>query len=179
MTQEDFCQELIDADVVRVDVIPATGSTFPIPFAVQNVSAMKGQYPNASSAVDGASFASAILTVALADGNDVDAIMKNTITHDVTPSREAMGIVRTHTTQIPIEMGFQTLRKKEKDLQGVDFHVVLTTYDGRQYLAYGCPNSSQFALSEKAGENGTMTAKIIVKSMSGLIFLGDESSTSS
>lgn len=172
MTEQDFCKELIDADVVRIDIIPANGSLFPIPFAVQNISQMKGRYPNASSLPSGAaSFGTALLTVALTNGDDVDAIMKQGVSHKVTPAREAAGVVRTHTTQIPVERGYQALRDKETALQGVDFHVVLTTYDGTQYLAYGCPNSSQFAIDEQQGEAGTLTAKVVVKSMSGVIML--------
>ena len=172
MTQEELCQELIDADVVRIDIIPASGSTMPIPFAVHNISQMRGRYPNPSPLPSGsASFASALLTVAQTWGDGVDATMKSSMTHKVTPARDAMGIVRTHVAQVPIERGFQSVRTKEDALQGVDFHIVLTTYDGTQYMAYGLPNSSQFALEEQDGESLTMTVKMTVKSMSGLIRL--------
>lgn len=176
MNEQEFCNELIDADVVRIDIIPASGSTFPIPFGVQNLAQMKGKYPNPSPLPanwNGITFGAALLTVALTNDDDVDAIMKQGVSHKVTPAREVVGIVRTHTTQIPVLRGYQAVRNKEASLQGVDFHVVLTTYDGTQYLAYGCPNSSQFALEEQQGETGTLTAKVIVKSMSGVIRLTD------
>lgn len=172
MTQEELCQELIDADVVRIDIIPSTGSVFPIPFAVQNISEMKGHYPNLSPLPSGsASFASALLTVTMMWSDNADAVMKSGMSHKVTSAREANGIVRTHAAQVSIERGFQSLRTKENTLQCVDFHIVLTTYDGTQYMAYGLPNSSQFALEEQDGDGLTMTAKITVKSMSGLIRL--------
>ena len=157
---------------MRIDIIPANGSAFVIPFAVSNLAEMKGKYPNPSPLPTGyASFGTALLSVALTYSDGIDATMQSGVSHKYSSAREAAGIVRTHTTQMPIDKGFQTLRTKEASLQGVDFHVLLTTYDGTQYLAYGLPNSSQFALEEQDGSGLTMTAKVTVKSMSGLIKL--------
>lgn len=177
MTQEELCQELVDANVVRVDIIPANGSTFPIPFAVQNIASMSGQYPTPSPLPAGwASFATALLTMALTHKDGVDATMQEGVSHKSASSRETCGIVRTHTLQVPVDNGFQTLRQKEASLQNVDFHILLTTYDGTQYLAYGLPNSSQFALEETQGDSPVMTVKVSVKSMSGFIQLSTATS---
>lgn len=174
MTNEELCQELLMSDVVRVDIVPSSGTTLPTPFAVPNLVEMEGQYPNPyplPKKWDGAVFADSLLTLAVYYDSGIDATIKSNSTFKVTSAREAAGIVRTHTLQMPINRGYQSVRKKEADLQGIDFYLILTTYSGMQYLIYSLPNTSQFSIEEQMGESGTLTVKATVKSMSGVIQL--------
>ena len=172
MNELELCREIFDDDVVRVDLIPANGSSLPVPFNVPGVSQMHGLYPNPTVIPSNwADFADALLTMAINNGGDVDALVKSGSQHKVTTSREAAGITRTHTAQINILQGFQNVRNKAKQLQGIDFHILLTTYDGTQYLAYALPNTCQFAIEEAAGEGGSLTVKATLKSYSSLIRL--------
>lgn len=177
MTQEDFCQELMELDVARIDFVKRSGLSVGVPFGVPNLAEVSVGEPTSGSV---------LLKVGLsathtwnAEQVDMDATFRDAVQHKVTEGRESAGIVRTHTVQIPIEHGFQTVRKNEKDLQQGDFYIIIYTMDGTRYLAYTLPNTSQFAVEEQMGSSATMTVKATVKSMSGLVRIGDGISTSS
>lgn len=173
MTEQDYCQELLDAEIVRVDLIPMDGTTMPVPFGVPNLSRLKGSYPNADPVPSGAfQFAPAVLTVAQSWGDDVDAAMKPGAKYKPTPARDAAGILRTHTLEVPIEAGFQALRNKENKLHNSgDLLLVMTAYNDQQYMAYTLPNTTQVALDDQVSTNGTMTLRVTVQSYSGVILL--------
>lgn len=172
MYETELCREIFEDDVVRVDLIPALGTALPVPFNVPGVSQMHGHYPNPTVIpANWADFADALLTMAINNDSDVDALVKSGSTHKVTMAREMGGVMATHTAQIAILQGFQNVRDKAQQLQGIDFHILLTTYDGTQYLAYALPNSCQFAIEETAGESGSLTVKATVKSYSSLVKL--------
>ena len=169
MTTEELCQELMMADVVRVDFIPKEGTTVPVPFSIPDQSQMKGAYPTPQNPPEGSvRFAAALLTLGVTYYNNIDAVFKSGGSLKVTSARDAAGIIRTHTLQMPVDRGFQSIRAV---LQGIDFYMVLTTYSGAQYFIYTLPNTSQFSLEEQMGESGTLTVKATVKSMSGVIRL--------
>lgn len=165
---QENCLELIMQDVVRIDFVPVAGTTTAIPFSVANISTMQAPSPMAAS----------LLTLGLAwdylDGQtqrQADAIIAEAPSHKVSESREAAGIIRTHSLQVPILQGFQTIRSKESALQNAEFYVILTTLSGVRYMAYTLPNTSQFAIDDQMGESATMTVKVTLRSLSGLIRL--------
>ena len=156
-------------DVVRIDIMPMTALKVGLPFNVQNITEAAVTMSDDAELTDIGLYTDSLLSLNLAGDATVDAEMKEGITHKVTEKRDVAGIVRTHTLQIPIEIGFQTVRQQQKALQQTDFHIVLTTYDGTRYLAYALPNTSQFTIDDQMGETAQMTAKVVVQSMSGFI----------
>lgn len=171
MNEQELCREIFEDDVIRVDLIPADETVIPVPFAVPAISQLRGHYPNPSVLPSGyIDFGQALLTVAINNGDDVDAIVKSG-THKATVGREPGGVVHTHVAQLNIQHGFQNVRNKAQQLQEEDFHILLTTADGTQYLAYALPNSCQMAIEEGAGDGLAITVKATLKSLSTLIRL--------
>ena len=160
MTQEEICQELMMADVIKIQLIPQTGTSMSVPFQIPNIATMGG------------TLASAIITLALTEDDGTDATFNQQGSSiKVSEQREQAGIIRTHALQAQIKKGFKTIRAKEAALQGKDLHAVFTTAGGQRYMSYGLPNTTQFSLDETMGQNGTLTLKLQLKSMSGLILL--------
>lgn len=176
MTQEDFCQELMELDIARIDFVKRSGLSVAVPFNVPNLAELSLTNEPTAENVPLKVGMSATHTWNLTTVN-MDATFRDTVQHKVTESREAAGIVRTHTLQIPIEHGFHTVREKENALQNGDFHIIIYTMDGTRYLAYTLPNTSQFAIEEQMGSSATMTIKATVRSMSGLIMINDGASS--
>lgn len=169
MNSQEECQELLMQDVVRIDIMPMTALKVGVPFNVQNITEAAVTMSDDAELSDAELYIDSLLSLNLSGDSTVDAEMKEGITHKVTEKRDVAGIVRTHTLQIPIEIGFQTVRQQQKALQQTDFYIVLTTYDGTRYLAYALPNTSQFTIDDQMGETAQMTAKVVVQSMSGFV----------
>jgi hypothetical protein len=170
MKTTDSCEEL--DDLVRIDLIPTDGSVMTIPFAVQYIAQLKGRYPNQSPLPNGScKFADALLTLAVADSSEADALLTDKTKLTAAPSREAAGEVFTHTLECPIYRGYQAITGKLAAISGRDFFIVATCYDGRQYLSYTLPNTSQlnWKRSQTPFAEGTVT--VTVKAMSTLILL--------
>ncbi len=170
MRQTEFCDEL--DNLVRLDFIPTEGTTITVPFAVAHLTALKGSYPNPATAKSGwCSFASPLLTLAVADDDDVDGLMTDKTKLQATPAREAAGEVFTHQADCPIYVGFQAVAEKIDAMAGQEFIIVATCYDGSQYLSYGVPNTPvlQYKRGKSPQSEGTVTASL--KSMSSLILL--------
>ena len=175
MKQTDFCDEL--DDLVRIDIIPTEGTSITVPFSVGHLTALRGSYPNPSdidSRTGWCRFASPLLTLAVTDGDDVDALMTDKAKLQATPSREAAGEVFTHQADCPIDIGFQAVAEKVSAAAGQEFVIVATCYDGSQYLSYGVPNTPvlQYKRGKSPQSEGTVTAKL--QSMSSLIRLTTE-----
>ena len=169
MTQEEQCQELMMQDVVRIDFMPTNAIKVGIPFNVQNITETTVTMADDAALTDIGLYTDSMLSVNLAFDPTVDAEMKEGLSHKVTEKRDVAGIVRTHTLQIPIELGFHTIREQQKALQQNDFHIILTTYGGERYLAYALPNTCQFNIEDQMGQTAQMNLKAVVQSMSGFI----------
>ena len=159
-------------EVVRIDFMPVAALKVAVPFQIRDLTQVGVKVYNGSAELevnDENLFAYSLLSLNMAGDATVDAEMQEGAKHSVAEKRELMGVVRTHTLQIPIESGFDTIREKEAALQTADFHVVLTTYGGERYLLFELPNTSQFAVDEATAQNTTMSIKATVVSMSGPI----------
>ena len=174
MTELELCEELLDADICRVDFIPRSGTVIPVPFAVPNIAELKGSWPNPSPLPSGwCSFAQPMLSLHRQPGSDIDATISSA-QHKVNPSRKAMGIVKSHQTVVEIERGVMDVKRKLNTLENTEFHVLITTYAGRQYLAYSGPNSPKFALSEADSDTHKWQITAELESMSSTILLTTE-----
>ena len=156
-------------DVVRIDFMPTVALKIAIPFKVPDVTSSVVTMSDNTALTDEKLFAASLLSLNLSGDGHTDAIPMDNSTHKVTEQRSMAGIVRTHTLQIPIEVGSQTVREKEPALHAADFHIVLTTCDGTRYLAYGLLGTCQFAIDDQMGQEAQMTVRASVQSMSGLI----------
>ena len=169
MTQNEECRDLLMDDVVRIDIMPMTALKVSVPFGVQNITEAVVKMSDNSALTDEGLFGGSLLSVSMTGDGRTDAILGDGTTHKVSEKRDVAGIVRTHTLQVPIDVGFLTVRERQKALQQTDFHIILTTYDGTRYLAYALPNTCQFTIDDQMGETAQMTVKASVQSMSGFI----------
>ena len=168
MNREE-CQELLMAEVTRIDIMPMETLKVSVPFAVPNIAQAQVTMANGTALTDAVLFTNSLLSLNLGSDALADAEMQEGLTHKSTEKRDSAGIICTHTLQVPIESGFQAVRAKERALQDSDFHIVLTTVSGVRYLAYGLPNTSQFSIDDQMGEIAKMTIKATVQSASGFI----------
>ena len=170
MTQSEKCEELLMHEVVRIDIMPQTALAVGVPFNLRNITSTAVTMSDTSALTDARLKAASLLSLNLTGDAMADAEMKEGgASHKPTEKREAAGIVRTHALTVAIETGMQTVKEKEKALQETDFHMVLSTYGGERWMAYGLPGTSQFTIDEQAGQSAQMTVKAVVMSMSGLI----------
>ena len=156
-------------DVVRIDFMPTTALKIGIPFKIPNITSVVVTMSDDSALTDAKLFAASLLSLSMSGDGPTDAIPMDNISHKVTEKREMAGIVRTHTLQMGVDIGFQTIREKEAALHETDFDIVLTTYDGDRYLVYSLPNSGQFTIDDQMGQSAQMNVKATVQSMSGFI----------
>jgi len=156
-------------EIVRIDFMPVAALKVAVPFAKRNLTEVGVTMANNDALTDARLKAASLLSLNMAGDATADAEMQEGASHTPTRKRELMGTVFTHTLQIPIESGFDTIRTKEAALQTADFHIVLTTYGGERYLLYEVPNTSQFSVEETTAQNTKMSIKTTVVSMSGII----------
>lgn len=171
MTQNEQCQEMLLQEVVRIDFMPVTALKIATPFAVRNITEVGVRMSDNTTLTDARLKAASLLSLNMSGDATVDAEMQEGATHKVTEKRELAGIFRTHTLQIPIESGFDTIRAKEASLHETEFHVILTTYGGIRYLVYGVPNTSLFLIDDQLAEDTPMSIRATLVSMSGVIHI--------
>lgn len=170
MTQN--CNEQLLDDVVRVDLVPASECSLPVPFQVAGLTEMTVQNlaqwaPQTAITALGAAAMS--LSYSVTDGDDGE--IDQAPSYKQSEKRQAAGNVVSHSLDIPITAAFQATREAvAKVQQEGDFHVVLTTSDGERYLIYTLPNASSVALDE-TGVNQQATVKVSGQSMSHVILL--------
>ena len=169
MNTQEECQELLMQDVVRIDIMPTTELKVSIPLNVPNITSATVTMSDDSALTDAKLFAASLLSLGTDGGNLADAEIGDGVSHKTTEKREAAGVVRTHTLQVPIEFGFQTIKDKEQSLQEIQFHIVLTTCNGERYLSYSLPESCQFDIDGQMGQTAKMSVRATLQSMSGLI----------
>ena len=161
--------ELLMAEVTRIDIMPTGALKVSVPNNVPNQSEAEVTMADGTALTEAKLFTDSLLSLNLGSDAPADAEMQEGLTHKSAEKRDSAGIIRTHTLQVPIESGFQAIRDKEKALQDVDFHILLTTVNGNRYLAYELPNSSQFSIDDQMGQTAKMTVKATVQSLSGFI----------
>lgn len=169
MNTQEECQELLLQDVVRIDFVPPTALKIGIPFSIPNITSLAVTMSDDSALTDAKLFSASLLSLNTTGDATADAEMQESTSCKVAQKRVVAGMVRTHSVQAAIEVGFQTIREKESALHAADFHFVLTTADGIRYLAYALPGSTSFSMEEQMGAASQMSVKASVQSMSGLI----------
>lgn len=155
---EKSCLEQFLADIVRVKLIPASACSFPIPFQIGGITTMSGTLGQAA------------LELSLAASEGDDGEYETAPVLKQTERREAAGTIVQHELQVAVTAGFSDVRRAVADVQHKDFHLVLVTSDGDQYLCYALPNTAQVLMDEQ-GVGNTATVKVTLQSMSHCILI--------
>lgn len=166
--QENQCQELFMRDIVRIDFMPQEELKVGVPFNVPNITEVSVSMINNDSLTDARLKAKSLLSLSLSGDDTVDAEMQS-VSNKESEKRETQGVMRTHTLQIPIESGFDTIRAKEPSLLERDFCLVLKDAGENRYLIYSIPGGSLFATEAQEGQSASMTVKATIQSYSGII----------
>lgn len=166
--QENQCQELFMRDIVRIDFMPQEELKVGVPFNVPNITEVSVSMINNDSLTDARLKAKSLLSLSLSGDDTVDAEMQS-VSNKESEKREKQGVMRTHTLQIPIESGFDTIRAKEPSLLEKDFCLVLKDAGENRYLIYSIPGGSLFATEAQEGQSASMTVKATIQSYSGII----------
>lgn len=166
--QENQCQELFMRDIVRIDFMPQEELKVGVPFNVPNITEVSVSMINNDSLTNARLMAKSLLSLSLSGDDTVDAEMQS-VSNKESEKRETQGVMRTHTLQIPIESGFDTIRAKEPSLLERDFCLVLKDAGENRYLIYSIPGGSQFATEAQEGQSTSMTVKATIQSYSGII----------
>lgn len=122
--QENQCQELFMRDIVRIDFMPPEELKVGVPFNVPNITEVSVSMINNDSLTNARLMAKSLLSLSLSGDDTVDAEIQS-VSNKESEKRETQGVMRTHTLQIPIESGFDTIRAKEPSLLERDFCLVL------------------------------------------------------
>lgn len=166
--QENQCQELFMRDIVRIDFMPQEELKVGVPFNVPNITEVSVSMINNDSLTNARLMAKSLLSLSLSGDDTVDAEMQS-VSNKESEKRETQGVMRTHTLQIPIESGFDTIRAKEPSLLERDFCLVLKDAGENRYLIYSIPGGSLFATEAQEGQSTSMTVKATIQSYSGII----------
>jgi hypothetical protein len=166
--QENQCQELFMRDIVRIDFMPPEELKVGVPFNVPNITEVSVSMINNDSLTNARLMAKSLLSLSLSGDDTVDAEMQS-VSNKESEKRETQGVMRTHTLQIPIESGFDTIRAKEPSLLERDFCLVLKDAGENRYLIYSIPGGSLFATEAQEGQSTSMTVKATIQSYSGII----------
>ena len=155
--------------VTRIDFMPRTALKVALSFNIPDLTEAIVTMSDDEDLTEEAMYAESLLSLNLTGGDTVDAVMEENISHKVTERRELMGVLRTHTLQLLVDLGSMAVKEQLKALQHTDFHIVLSTCGGDRYLAYALPNSSQFGADDQMGQSAQMNVKAVLQSVSGLI----------
>lgn len=155
-------------DIVRIDFMPQEELKVGVPFNVPNITEVSVSMINNDSLTDARLKAKSLLSLSLSGDDTVDAEMQS-VSNKESEKREKQGVMRTHTLQIPIESGFDTIRAKEPSLLEKDFCLVLKDAGENRYLIYSIPGGSLFATEAQEGQSASMTVKATIQSYSGII----------
>jgi hypothetical protein len=166
--QENQCQELFMRDIVRIDFMPPEELKVGVPFNVPNITQVSVSMINNDSLTDARLKAKSLLSLSLSGDDTVDAEMQS-VSNKESEKRETQGVMRTHTLQIPIESGFDTIRAKKPSLLERDFCLVLKDAGENRYLIYSIPGGSLFATEAQEGQGASMTVKATIQSYSDII----------
>ena len=157
-------------DVVRIDLVPAAECKLPVPMqvwqVVMQITNLSSWQPQTAIQTIGAATLSLAYNVQDGDDGEIDSAPSLT----QIPKTVKSGIIYEHTLQVPITAFFEATKVAIHGLEGVDFHVVLTTDDNTHYLMYSLTGSSRVTIEEEnVRQKGTV--KITMQSASQVIRL--------
>lgn len=150
------CNEIFLSEVTNVELVLDSACEFPVPFNVGERSAMSG-----------CTLGGAVMSFGV-NGSGVTAMM-DTPTLKTQEKAQAAGRIRTHDLQIPVKYGYDETRSAKGSLAGRDFHAVLRTVAGTEFLLYSLPNTSSVTVEDQFGGEPKQTVKVSLQSLSNMI----------
>lgn len=154
------CLEKILEDVIRIDVYHQSEITLSIPF---------NAVPVIEESISIASGVSPVLSVALSQSDDINAVMESSPKLQITDKRDGAAMPRNVTIDATIIDGFDTVQSAVDSVIDDDITVLLTAYDNTQYIICAFPNTSSLSLTDNRQQAHTATLKFTAQSLSGLI----------
>lgn len=151
------CKELFLNEVTHVELVLASSCSMPVPFGVGELTSMEN-----------CTIGSATMVVDVNESG-ADGVMRSAPTLKTTEKPQAAGYLRSHDLQIPIFDGYEEIRQKKGTLAGKDFHVIMKTQTGTEFLLYGLPNTSIVSVEDQFGGESKQTVKVSLQSMSNMI----------
>lgn len=153
----DCCNEIYMHDVVRVDIVPSERCRISMPFNVPGIVEIFDP-----------DIGMPALSMGL-EGDDFTVVIDNPVAVKDTVQRQPAGYIHNISMNVVCQQGFSDIREAQKELQGVDFNVVLTTADECKYLCYALPNTSSMVNDDQMGSDSSINVKISMSSLSGYI----------
>lgn len=154
------CNEMFLNEVTRVELIPASGCSIPVPFNAGSVTSI-------ANCVIG----QAVMVIDVNEVADYAGVLDSAPTLKTTEKPQTAGYLRQHDLTIPTRGDYEKVRQSRGRLAGVDFHVVLRTLAGTRFLLYSLPNSSTVSVEDQFGQDSKQTVKVSLQSMSSMIRL--------
>ena len=149
------CNEIFLEEIVHIELVPTSGCSMPVPFNIAEISQMNN-----------CSIGSPTMTF---DVNEGSTGMMTTPTLKTQEKAQAAGHIRNHTLQIPIQYGYDSIRAAKGSLAGVDFHAILRTVAGTEFLIYALPNTSVVSVDDQLGSESKQTVNVSIQSLSNMI----------
>lgn len=151
------CNEYFLKEIVRIDLIPCSDCYVYVPWNVPGLIDITCP-----------SVGDSVLALGLSC-DDLTAKVEEPPTLRAVPSRQAFGTKYEHELSAQVKDNILCVRAAAKELEGVDFNMIVTTLDGTHYLCYAMPNTCQITIDEQKGRTSTLTLKAKLASMSGFI----------
>lgn len=150
------CNEIFLNDVTHVELVPTSRCTMPVPFNVSELTEMIN-----------CSIGEPEMVIDVNDG--YTGQMKGAPTLKTQEKAQSAGYLRNHDLQIPIQYGYDDIRAAKGALAGIDFHAILRTIAGTEFLLYALPNTSTVSVEDQFGSEAKQTVKVSISSMSNMI----------
>lgn len=151
------CNEIFLSEVTHVELVPASRCSFPIPFNVGEITEM-----------DGCTIGSPEMELDVSDDDADGQMTAPTLKTQEKPA--AAGNLRNHDLQVPVIFGYDDVREARGNLLGRDFHAILRTSAGTEFLLYAVPNASIVSVEDQFGSSDPkQTVKVSLQSMSNMI----------
>ena len=151
------CNEIFLNEVTHVEIVRAADCSLPIPFNIGELTEMNG-----------CEIGAAVMTIDVTDGTGDGTILSAPVLK-TTEKPQAAGYLRQHDLQIPVGYGYEEIRRKKGLLAGIDFHAILRTQAGTEFLLYALPNTSAVSVEDQLGTEQKQTVKVSMMSMSNMV----------
>lgn len=151
------CNEIFLSEVTHVELVKASRCSFPIPFNVGEITEMSG-----------CSIGTPTMVLDVADDEADGQMTAPTLKTQDKPA--AAGYIRNHDLQVPVIYDYDDVREARGGLAGYDFHAILRTAAGTEFLLYAVPNASTVSVEDQFGSaEPKQTVKVSIQSMSNMI----------
>ena len=154
----DKCTELFLVDVCHVELVPAVRCTITVPVNA-----------DPQTEINNCIIGTPELTADINDVSGHTGLLESAPTLKTSPKTSIAGFLRQHDITIPTMGEYIDFRRASDKLAGADFHVILRTITGTEFLLYALPNTSVVAIEEQLGGDSKQTVKVSLQSKSNMI----------